>query len=843
MSQTHILSLKKAIIYFSASILLLFTTATAIVYAYQDEIIKLFVRELNKNLQAKVEVQKIDLSLFDKFPQVALSFQQLKIYGALPEQQQPLAYAEKLYLTFDFWNIFRAQYKINEVFLEKANVQVYVNEKGEENYQIFKKAEGKGSASSQINFGLEEIHLDGVQVTYTDQKNKGVYDLYADKVKASLEIENNNLLIGLNGEVLSKFIQVDKFKYFTDKQLVVNSSLIYDLQKDNLTVRPSELQVKKSVFLVEGTFENHTSGIMNISIQGKNTDVQTLVSLLPTQYANELSIYRSKGKVYFDSQVKGATFKGAIPVLSVNFGCQNATLYQTNINKQITGAYLTGSFTNGSKRSRSTSVLKLNNIKGYLDNKPFQGNFIFTNFDDPYLKFDINGELDASSLFAFYPLPGLSSAAGILAADINFEGKLTDLRSRPVNRFVSTSGEIEVKNLQFALKNKPLHFKSVQGYFVFDKTDLQVKDLQGTVASSDFKLNGYFRNIMAYLFFRDQNLGIDAEFSSRLLDFDELLSADPMAAKGENTALLVNKAGDENYQFAISPRLYMNLSCAVDKVKFRRFKADDIRGNLIAKNQVASSENFQLAVASGQIGLSGKVDARQPEKIGVACIADFQQLAIDSVFYIFENFDQDFILDRHLRGLLTAQVQTSMVFDSELKMDVPALTADITARVVNGGLINFEPMQKLSRFIKRQDLENMQFSEMENSIRIQNSTVFIPEMEIRSNVSNLSVKGTHTFDQIMDYKLKIPVYNFMGKRAREMANENSSNLFVTVRGTADDYKIAYDNEAVKEKIQQDWKQEKQEFKDMLKGKRAEENQSTQPSKEKAEEKEEEFFDF
>ncbi|MDO1447299.1 AsmA-like C-terminal region-containing protein [Rhodocytophaga aerolata] len=839
--------MKKAIIYISGSILLLLTAATTIVYIYQDEIIKLFVRELNKNLQVKVDVQKIDLSLFDKFPQVALSFHHLKIHGALPEHEQPLAYAEKLSLTFDFWNIFRSTYKINEVFLEKADVQIYVNEKGEENYQIFKKAErtDTSGSGSQVNFGLEEIHLEGVQVTYTDRKNKGIYDLFADNVQASLEMEDKNLLIGLKGGVHSKYIQVDKYKYFTDKQLLVASNLIYNLEKDNLTIKPSELQVKQSEFLIEGSFENHSDGLINLSIQGKDTDVQTLVSLLPTQYADNLSVYRSKGKVYFDGQVKGATFNGGIPLISVNFGCENATFYQTDIDKQVTNAFLTGSFTNGNKHNRATSVLKLNNIKGNLGTNPFQGNLIFTNFDDPYLKFDIKGELDVASLFAFYPLPGLSSAGGILAANIDFEGKLTDLRSRSINRFVRTSGEIDIQNLQFALKNKPLQFQSVQGHFVFDKTDLQVKDLRGSVASSDFRLNGYFRNIMAYLFLRDQNLAIEAEFSSGLLDFDELLAASAVSSDGKATAYLVNESSDEAYQFAISPRLSMSLTCAVDHVKFRRFQASAIKGNLLVNNSVASSENIQLSVANGQMRVQGNVDARQPEKIAVACAADFQQLAIDSVFYMFENFNQDFILDRHLRGKVTAQVQTSMLFDSKLNMDVPALTADVTANVVNGGLLNFEPMQKLSRFIKRQDLENMQFSEMENTIRIANSTVFIPEMEIRSNVSNLSVRGTHTFDQVMDYKLKIPVYNFMGKRAREVANENSSNLFLKVYGTSDEYKIEYDNEAVKEKIQQDWKQEKQEFKNMLKGKRAEENQTTQPSKKKAaeEEKEEEFFDF
>jgi hypothetical protein len=804
------------------------------------------VRELNKNLQAEVEVQKMDLSLFDKFPQVALSFHQLKIKGALNEHKQPLAQAEKLYLTFDFWNILRAKYKINEVFLEKADVQIYVNEKGEENYQIFKKTEGTSGSGGQVNFGLEEIHLEEVQVTYTDKKNQGIYDLFTNKVTASLEMKNQHIWIGLEGQVLSKYIQVDKYKYFADKNLLVKSNLVYDLGKDNLTIKPSELQIKNSEFLVEGTFENHSGGLIDLQVKGKETDVQTLVSLLPTQYAEQLSIYRSKGNVYFDSQVKGNTFKGAVPGITVNFGCENASLYQTTLNKQITHAYLSGSFTNGAKHNRSTSVLQLNNIRGNLEDKPFQGNLTFTNFDDPYLKFGIKGELDAASLYGFYAVPGLASASGTLVANVDFEGKLTDLRSKAVNRFVRTTGEIDVRNLEFVLKGKPLHVKSVNGNFVFDKTDLQVKDLQGKVASSDFKLNGYFRNIMSYLFYSDQNLEVDADFKSSLLDFDELLAAGPVASDGKATAVLVNKSGEENYQFAISPRLYMNLTCGVDRVKFRRFRAAQIQGNLLVANQAASSDNIQLAVANGKIGVSGKINAQQPEKIQVSCMADFKGLAIDSIFYMFENFDQEFILDRHLRGMVTAQVHSSMVFDSKLSMDVPALVADVKANVVNGGLIDFEPMQKLSRFIKRQDLANMQFSEMENNIRIENSTVYIPEMEIRSNVSNLSVKGSHTFDQVMDYKLKIPVYNFMGKRAREVANENSSNLFLKIHGTTDDYKIEYDNEAVKEKLQQDWQQEKQEFKDMLRGNKTPDTQTPQPAKKKSKEKnekEEEFFDF
>jgi hypothetical protein len=152
-------------------------------------------------------------------------------------------------------------------------------------------------------------------------------------------------------------------------------------------------------------------------------------------------------------------------------------------------------------------------------------------------------------------------------------------------------------------------------------------------------------------------------------------------------------------------------------------------------------------------------------------------------------------------------------------------------------------MQKLSRFINQYELANIQFSQMQNNIHIANRTVYIPEMEIRSNVSNISIKGTHTFDQVMDYKLKVPTYNFTKKRAIAVADEEkTSNLFLSIKGTADDYKIAYDKEAVKEKIREDFQEEKKEIKSLFKGKHVPSEQ-IEPVKKKSTEQKEEYFDW
>jgi hypothetical protein len=174
------------------------------------------------------------------------------------------------------------------------------------------------------------------------------------------------------------------------------------------------------------------------------------------------------------------------------------------------------------------------------------------------------------------------------------------------------------------------------------------------------------------------------------------------------------------------------------------------------------------------------------------------------------------------------------------------MEADINVTLVKGELINFEPMQKLSAFVDRSELANLRFSEVTNHFWIQDQTIYIPEMEIRSNVSRASVigvSGTHTFDQQMDYKFRIPLAKGEKKQDKDerfgaveiVQVGGAPNLFLTLKGNEKNYKIAYDKERVKTKLKDDIRKEKQELVDALKGKK-------EPEK-AAEIKEGEYFNF
>jgi len=132
----------------------------------------------------------------------------------------------------------------------------------------------------------------------------------------------------------------------------------------------------------------------------------------------------------------------------------------------------------------------------------------------------------------------------------------------------------------------------------------------------------------------------------------------------------------------------------------------------------------------------------------------------------------------------------------------------------------------------------MRFSQMTNEIRIEDRKIYLPEMEIRSNVSNILINGTHTFDKDIDYHLSVPLKSFIRiskKKGFTQSARNGMNLLLKITGNTADYAISYDTQALKEKFISNFSDEGDDWK-KIKNKEPLKDQPTPVP-------EEEYFDF
>jgi hypothetical protein len=325
-------------------------------------------------------------------------------------------------------------------------------------------------------------------------------------------------------------------------------------------------------------------------------------------------------------------------------------------------------------------------------------------------------------------------------------------------------------------------------------------------------LNGYFKNVVTFLLFDNQPIGIEADLQSNYLDVDQLLG------------LGFGQKNSSDYKFSISPNIYINFNCDVKQLTYKRFQPKNTIGNLLVKNQMAVSRNLSMQVMGGDLNFDGWVDAKNPKNIDVSSSFKLDGIYVDSLFYVFENFNQSFVQDNHLRGQLHADVSMDLSLTENLKLISKTLVADASTTIKKGELNNFEPLKGLKKYLDDEGLNQLRFADLKNDLHIEGETIYIPQMEIKSNVTTIQLSGTHTFNQKIDYRVVAPLRSKKkidpdeAFGAIEEDKKGQTKLYLKITGTTDKYQINYDKAAVKKKIISDFKKEVQELKDAFKQK-------------------------
>ncbi len=792
-------------------------------YFNQDAIIARGIVEANKYLKAPVSVGKISLSLFDRFPQVAIKFENITIQESIPESKAHLLNAKKLYLSFDVIKVIQKQYVISEIHIANGNILVRTDSLGRHNFDIIKKDSTQKTQNKNQGFALKNISLEDISVIYKNEGKNTEISLYTSKTIASLKNKKGFTEIALDGAFKMHQVGLGEHTYFKEKNLSLKSKLKFDANKHTFEILPTSLNVEGSRFELTGLFDSGENPHLNIDIEGINTNIQTLLSLLSKQIYDKVSMYESKGIVYFKGNINGSMATGSQPDIKIQFGCQNASFFHPQLKKALQNTSFQGDFENIAGKTK----LQIVDLVSTLDGKKIEADIVLEDFKDPKLSLNLNANLNIASIASFYPIPKIQNPKGDLGIDFYFSGKLADLKTNEGKKHIDASGEININNLSFNFHNKPFLFNDFNINAVFNKNDVSFNSFTGKIGKTDVALDGFFKNIIPYLLVPDEPLLIRANGKSTNVDLDELLTA--TGAELTKTEETKSNQPKEAYKLSVSPNLLLDINCDIEKLKFRKFKASDIRGNLQLDNGLISMNNMKITLAGSKIEASASLDTKVKEKMVFQTKTKLRNIDADSVFHLFEEFDQKFITSKNLKGKLNSDLQVYLELDKNLNINSKSVLADVDLTIINGQLINFEPIQKLSKFVDDEELKNIKFKEIKNSFHIENQKIIIPEMVIRSNLNTISVSGTHTFANQMDYRIKIQLKNYKKKNTaeEETAMETAptgTTLFLKLTGTPPNIKIAYDTKSVAKKIVQKMDEEKKEFLDIFKKKTKEQKQ-------------------
>jgi len=820
---------RKILFFLSLACGVLLLSLTITVFLFQDKIINQFIREANKQLNTPVKIGKIEASLWRQFPKLSIVMKDVYVEDSHPGQY-PLLTAAELSFQLNLIDVWNERYIIQGLNILDSETNLKINAKGENNYTIAKSSGGKGTGA--VSFELDKVMLKNTKVHYTDLDAEQEHSFTSNDLTASIQTANDIYTISVSGEVTTEKIKVNQRSFLTGKSFQAESRLIYDDIRKVLTIEPSLLKLRTAVFTVSGEYSWKEKNLIDLVTEAKDADIQTLLSLLPETASKNLQQYQSKGDVYFKAKLKGEISSRKSPAISVDFGFKNTTLFHPQYKSRIEKASVQGSFASSDILDVKAATLVLKNINATLNGEPFSANLIISNFESPEVICDFKGRIDAGALLGFYPIPNVQNVSGSLLANVSLRGKIELLKKKATAQRVTTQGTVDLENIGLSFGKDKIQLEHLMGNLQFSNNDLALSNVSGKLGNSDFTFNGFFKNIITFLLFENQPIGIETDLKSAYLDVDQLFAIGFGTSTGKS----------QQYEFNISRNINLNFNCDVKELRYKRFHASNLKGDLLVKNEMAVSRNITFNSMGGNMTFSGIVDAQNKKAIDVVSTFKLNDIQLDSIFYVFNNFDQDFIQAKHLNGHTSADVNLEMTLNQNLKLFPETLIGDISATIKNGELNNFEPMKKLNKYLNDEGLSKLRFSDLKNDIHIENKAVYIPQMEVRTNVTTIKISGTHTFSQQIDYHIIAPLRNNKNinseeaKGALEEDGAGQTKLFLKITGTTDDYRVSYDTEAVKKKIATDLKKEVKELKEAFK------NKGTKQKKELELEKDE-YFDW
>ena len=236
---------------------------------------------------------------------------------------------------------------------------------------------------------------------------------------------------------------------------------------------------------------------------------------------------------------------------------------------------------------------------------------------------------------------------------------------------------------------------------------------------------------------------------------------------------------------------------------------------------------------------------------------NIDKVDIPVLFKECDNFGQTTLTDKNIKGLVTADLQIETIWNNYTDIDMDKIDGNLTCHIQHGELNDFGPVKSLAAFVKISELNHIVFSDLSNKLVIKNKVITIPMMEVQSSALNLMMAGTHTFDNIMDYQIKVNLRKLLAAKFGRKENDGEYieenpyegvNLYLTITGSVDHPVVKYDKKSVKKKLKNDLADQKKELeglfgKDRKNKKSKEEEAAKKEDKYYNNQKKPDFIDF
>jgi hypothetical protein len=790
---------RRTLIIVTFLILVLLGIGIFISVTYEDTAIKYLKKYLDNHLMTEIEVDDISFSLLKSFPYASVRFKNVYAKSALNfavhdftgQDIDTLLTANNVFFEFGIIKLLSGKYEIRNININNGKLKILIDNDGKANYKIWKSGQKKHSKDFYMN--LQSMVFSDIDIYLINIKDRYTVSAFNKKliIKGNLSDSLNNLLIKGNLHIAD--LSVNNKFLLGDKELYIESNLLN--KNDNYKIRKGKIRLGSASLNVRGDILYGQLPEINLNISSGKAKLSEVLSLFQNKTDFLPGFFSVSGNAYFNARISGKLSQTFPPDIMAAFHVTNATLLN-NKSRERLSLRLKGTYTNGEKNNPGSTEIYINDFYAAARNSTVDGKLNINNINQPQFRLILNASIDLNEMQNFVNIDTLEYVNGNLNAKIDITGIIRDVKKITKRDFIGFTKDcmLNFSKANFKITGTGLVVNDINGE-VFIGDNIKLSNLSLSIGSNTLLVDGILNNFFEFSLLRNKYLVLNADISSDIISIKTPIAYNPR-----------NNSGKEEPAASLPTDLLVNANVYIKNLSIDKFEASDISGVINYRPGIINFRIKQLKSFDGSITGHGLITEKE-DNYFIQCQSDLTLLDINRFFYSFNNFGQNFIVEKNLKGHLSGDVVFSSVVDKKSGFLKKTIKADGNLRIENGELIQFEPMMGLSKYIALEELNHIKFKTLSNEILIRDQIITIPEMDIYSSALNITALGIHKFDNSYDYRIKVSMTDLLFNKARKKRKEINDfgiieddelgKISVPLKfiGKGDNYEITFDKKA------------------------------------------------
>ena len=721
-------------------------------------------REANAMLAARLDFEKLDISLLRNFPNASLNLKGLTLVGTERFEGDTIVAAKRISVVVNLMSLVGNEgFEVRKIVLASPALHAHKLADGAVNWDVMKPSgeadttAAEESAPSSFRLSVRDFRLTDAVIRYEDDST-------------GMELRTAPLSLRLSGDMSAESTQLDLdllaggvdftqggVPLLHDAELALDAEIDADLAEGRFTFSRNTLRLNAIEMRLDGWVQQVGDALaMDVSAGCSEVRFKDLLSLIPAFYKHEFRSLAASGELSMELWARGQMHGAQLPAFELKTEVHNGSFQYSSLPKAVTDINIAAKVSNAGGELDKTEV-EISEFGLKMAGNSLSATGYATNLmSDPTFRATLSGRVDLGAIREVYPLEKGIDLAGRIAASMKLSGRMSDVESGRYER-ISASGSLVVEQLGLHVQQLPEVFIRRAAATISPQA-MTLGEFGVTVGGSDLSATGQLTGYLGYLM-RGEQLAGRLYVKSDLLDLNEIRAAVPADAEAESADAEkpVEEAAAAPAQAIVVPKnLNLSLNAELKKVLFEKMVITDIAGEMSVAGGTLSLDRLGLQLFGGKASASGRystaADPAHPTLSLAASIAKasfprtFEEIeAVRQLAPIFEKASGDYSLSIDMRTTL----------DAAMSPDLMSLTAQGEISSENVSVEGVEVFDKLADLLKNDKLRRIEARDLKIRFSIKDGRVTTEPFDLKMGDVNVNMSGTTGLDRTIDYTAKV----------------------------------------------------------------------------------------